>query len=81
MKYFNNLPEKIKLQKEAKELAAKIAGEYPINFVLNQSTKRIYNFAGTLGVKEDKQITSYPFLNTREFRELKHYPIKQLFYF
>jgi len=84
MKYFNNLPEKLKMQKAVKDLAAKIAGnDYPANFVINIATKRIYNFgaSGTKAIKEGNEFVAYSFLDHKDFGELKQYPIKELFEF
>jgi len=82
MKYFNNLPEKLKMQKAVKDLASKIAGDdYPANFIINVATKKIYNYLGAKSIKEGNEFVLYSFLNHKDFGKLREYPIKQLFVF
>jgi len=83
MKNFSSLPEKLKMQKAVKDLAAKIAGnDYPANFIINVATKRVYNFAsGVKAIKEGNEFVAYSFLDHKDFGELREYPIKQLFEF
>lgn len=86
MKGFNNLPEKLKLRKECKDIAEQLSVKYgyPPNFIIESAKKRIYLFTNKYGnkegyLKEDNEYVKYEFLN--ELKELKKYPLTQLFNF